>query len=499
MKQKRIKVRLTKNSPYSEFGYYEEGDIGYIDGYTENNAIVILENGRFAKADLRWIEVVNEEDNNVNIELNESEDERIKKEIIAFITTTPKARNSHKKWIAWLEKQGESKPIGKLQLNEELYEHIRNTCACIDDALSSETLADTKDYLSMAKHSAQSAFDMIEKQDSQNLDNSAKTCKDEQQPTNKVEQEFNVGDWIVKNDGNDCFSDGSYVLQIEGVYDEGYTLSNNNFLREPFFQTYRLWTIQDAKEGDLLADDYGIYIFEKFDECDENCFVCIGAYQYSKKIYECEHMLCSVEVHPATKEQRDLLFQKMREAGYEWDAEKKELTKIEEKSIEKPTKGNYYTCIKDYEFCEHDDMTFEMGKIYKCEEDGKITADNGGLWPFRDITGFFRLSTHEEISSHIKKSVEWSEGDEAMLVNLVAWIEGKWGTLGGKVGGKEAYISFLKSIQERYTWKPSDEQMKALGAVVVDAGYKNDISTSGYKSYTHLCTLLRDLKKLREG
>ena len=28
---------------------------------------------------------------------------------------------------------------------------------------------------------------------------------------------------------------------------------------------------------------------------------------------------------PATKEQRDLLFQKMKEAGYEWDADKKEL------------------------------------------------------------------------------------------------------------------------------------------------------------------------------
>ena len=34
------------------------------------------------------------------------------------------------------------------------------------------------------------------------------------------------------------------------------------------------------------------------------------------------------DVAPATKEQRDLLFQKMKEAGYEWDAEKKELRKI---------------------------------------------------------------------------------------------------------------------------------------------------------------------------
>lgn len=35
-------------------------------------------------------------------------------------------------------------------------------------------------------------------------------------------------------------------------------------------------------------------------------------------------------VRPATKEQRDLLFSKMKEAGYEWDADKKELNKIED-------------------------------------------------------------------------------------------------------------------------------------------------------------------------
>ena len=34
------------------------------------------------------------------------------------------------------------------------------------------------------------------------------------------------------------------------------------------------------------------------------------------------------KLHPATKEQRDLLFQKMHVAGYEWNDEKKELKKI---------------------------------------------------------------------------------------------------------------------------------------------------------------------------
>ena len=37
-------------------------------------------------------------------------------------------------------------------------------------------------------------------------------------------------------------------------------------------------------------------------------------------------------VKPATKIQRDFLFRKIKEAGYEWDAEKKELKKIEQKS-----------------------------------------------------------------------------------------------------------------------------------------------------------------------
>ena len=68
------------------------------------------------------------------------------------------------KWIAWLEKQGEQKLASKVQVSEKLYEHIRNACACIDDALSSETLADITDYLEMADKDAKSAFDMIEKQ-----------------------------------------------------------------------------------------------------------------------------------------------------------------------------------------------------------------------------------------------------------------------------------------------------------------------------------------------
>lgn len=104
-------------------------------------------------------------------ELEESEDVRIKYEIVAFIEQsihrgggTPIPQEQENRWLAWLDKQGEIKPASKMQVSEKLYEHIRNTCACISDALGSKTLVDVNDYLEQADADAQSAFDMIEKQ-----------------------------------------------------------------------------------------------------------------------------------------------------------------------------------------------------------------------------------------------------------------------------------------------------------------------------------------------
>ena len=128
MEQKRIKVRLTENSPYSEYGYYEKGDIGYIDGYVNGCAVIILENGKFAKAELRWIEVVNEEDKNTNTEFKESEDERIRKSIIELLNEvhfTFKYYNINK-MLAWLEKQGEQKPAWSEE-DEEMFKTIANS------------------------------------------------------------------------------------------------------------------------------------------------------------------------------------------------------------------------------------------------------------------------------------------------------------------------------------------------------------------------------------
>ena len=90
---------------------------------------------------------------------------------------------------------------------------------------------------------------------------------------------------------------------------------------------------QDARDGDVLAwdDSKCIALFKNiYDEDSFNSYGfvggCTGTFESRQSYHDIEG------AHPATKEQRDLLFHKMHEAGYEWDAENKELIKIEHKT-----------------------------------------------------------------------------------------------------------------------------------------------------------------------
>lgn len=266
-------------------------------------------------------------------ELKESEDERIRKELIEYIKdqqssfiSAPDCRdkyeekenNKYNSWITWLEKQGESKPIGKLQLSEELYEHIRNTCACIDDALSSETLADINDYLSMAERSAQSAFDMIEKQREKNT-------------ADKVEPKFHEGDWVMLNENHNS------IYQVEKIENSHYVLRHilGGAIGEPFGleNLMRRWTIKDAKEGDVLVLNGEVFIYahrkQLYSIAVAHCFVnSVGIFHFDGEFGYTEK---GNSIHPATASKRNRLFAIMEEAGYEWDANKKEIHKLHER------------------------------------------------------------------------------------------------------------------------------------------------------------------------
>ena len=150
----------------------------------------------------------------------------------------------------------------------------------------------------------------------------------EQKPADKVEPKFKVGDWVKAISSGNVFkilsvNDGLYrVLCYDGV-EANYPIEVEKDLA--------YWTIKDAKNGDVLATKDIVFIFKHMDKtglslCKSYCEV-IGN---SKLGLGFDFSIN--DVHPATKEQRDILFQKMNEAGYEWDAEKKELKKIEKPS-----------------------------------------------------------------------------------------------------------------------------------------------------------------------
>jgi len=199
--------------------------------------------------------------------------------------------------------------------------------------------------------------------------------KIEQNPTDKAERKFKVGDWIISSEGT--------LRHIVAVGKRCYETDKGWLTHDDYERRFHLWTIQDAKDGDVLStrlspegDWIGIYK----DSCEfgfnTHCFV-NGIMEFVSNSYWCTNH-GTQGIHPATKEQCDLLFSKMKEAGYEWDAEKKELRKIEQKLVEynREDEQNLNAClgyIPD-EFLRRwlkDIIHIKYDKPVWCEEDEK--------------------------------------------------------------------------------------------------------------------------------
>ena len=89
----------------------------------------------------------------------------------------------------------------------------------------------------------------------------------------------------------------------------------------------------------------------------------------------------------------------------------------------------------------------------------------------------------------------WSGDDERIIDNLVSQLGNLYARKLIKEETKDKYVNWLKSLKERYTWKPSDEQLNTLW----DAIFYVERCNSNFKgSGSVLENLYKDLKKLRE-
>ena len=305
-------------------------------------------------------------------ELKESEDERIKKAIIEFFESEDDNATyslvRKKDIIAWLEKQGKEEYALKSFKDEDVHkfmQYIEKLAKAYEFNLpnrSYDIYAFAKDLLIWLENQGEKASlqtnerawlylvsDVLTWKDgigqylddprvqelakrlcneySQKLYNPSNTVNNEQKSADKIEPKFKVGDWVI-------FTTSERVYQVEKKENYEYTLrdihgrsfcvyfSNEELIRE--------WTIQDAKDGDVIQLGKVTAIFKKYigrEKCICYCSFCKnGGFEIpiengEDNVYGCHNSA------PATREQSNVLMNAMNNAGYEWDIEKKELKK----------------------------------------------------------------------------------------------------------------------------------------------------------------------------
>lgn len=266
-------------------------------------------------------------------ELAESEDERIQKSLIKAFGTIGK-----KDWgglivrdiLAWLEKQRDyNRLIEEMKKRKELLSKEKEKATSANDKLSlGGRIAMLQELL---------AFNI---------------CN----TTDKVEPKFKVGDWVVQE------NIGTYkVIEVCESWYEVIDNQNNHYsIGFDKEDMCHLWTINDAKDGDVLTCYSDIKgqpieqtgIIKQYVGRHGGCFNSFKAHfgvDWNNNVV-IEGYMGSSNIYPATKEQCGLLFTKMKEAGWEWDDEKKKLKILEkqdeQKQIWKPSAAQLIV-IKD--------------------------------------------------------------------------------------------------------------------------------------------------------
>ena len=292
-------------------------------------------------------------------ELNESEDERIKKAIIEFFESedddTTYSLVRKKDIIDWLEKQGKEEYGLKSFKDEDVrkfMQYIEKQAKAYEFNLpnrSYDIYAFAKDLLVwLEKQSEQESSQINERvwlylisdvltwkdgigqylDDPRVQELAKRLCKEYAQKlynpsnTGKNEPKFKVGDWVVNKFGDSW--------HIDSLDKKNYQVSdgkgNYNYFPISKQDEMHLWTIQDAKDGDVLAAHECYVVFKEIDGLNIKCH-CTYHYLGLNPSFYIDTLQNKDAFLPATKEQRDTLMKAMNDAGYEWDTEKKELKK----------------------------------------------------------------------------------------------------------------------------------------------------------------------------
>lgn len=452
--------------------------------------------------------------------IKESEDERIKETLIKYFKERQKDGDKDELFcglsydiiLVWLEKQTFD---FKIELgnwykclcdyalpNGELEFKYNNLYYCSRDwRLHGEI--DTRNVKNIGVKGYKAFFrpatnqeiqDWLKKQDKQKLDDN-------------VGPKFHEGDWVVFNNR----PEGS-IYQVEKI--ENYEYILRHFLGGSMPLSFshenmiRLWTVDDAHEGDVLAhDDGSLTIFgHRLRGIDSGLYMAHVLLTYN---IEFKQTCATANVHPATKEERDILFAKIKEEGYEWDARKKELKRVGQKSAwsEEDTKHfmrckgyieayveprrddvEWFKSLKDrvqpqpkQEWTKEDEKM--LSNIVDCIKNLPIFYESLNINGEDKTTEQFicdAINWLKSIEGRVQPKQEWSEEDLCRIEHAL------FGTYAVDFATRLLYK--IKSLNSQNTWRPSDEQIEEFKDLLNDINWEGEI----------LVSLYNDLKKLRE-
>ncbi len=525
-------------------------------------------------------------------ELQESKDERIRESLLEYLHTLPN-HYSHDgvcapEWIAWLEKQGES--YTKRDVDDAYVEGM----AFAKNELKKQ--GEAFDKIAQRARTEKQRVLVTESDGVANIDWDTRSLQDakqlmeyglnyikkiekqgEQKPADKVEPKFHEGDWVVSKLGN--------VWYIDSFDNKNYKVTdiNGNYNCFPIYIQDRLhlWTIQDAKDGDVLINwNNTTFIFKAIENETVKFHVAYNEKWDAIKTPSTklshlglpEHQF---EFHPATKEQRDTLMKAMTDAGYTFDFKKKELKKVEEEvngedygidglyhaqRILEKTLGSVEGYQSDDGILDHKAAVTAVKKLYEqkpawseededaigmaiialedmYDEDAPNTTYGGYNLPFNkaaerlkslkdrvqpkqewkqentdDLTDFENAMMHigesffsknggldpndtNVIKEQAKLLLEltnihkWSEEDGEMLNLIIARLHSHPNVDLEEYSKEYNWLNYrFETIKPQSTWKPSEEQIDVIEAVMNNRSFQK----------RHLDSLYEQLKKLRE-
>jgi hypothetical protein len=408
-------------------------------------------------------------------DLKASEDEKIIKELIEHLTLEMEVEitlgeEDGRRWINWL------KNLSKKKINTF--------------SIGDEIRTDNEEPLTITKIDENGYWsgDLL----ICGLDEANKWELDELKPDNNGKPKFNVGDWVVRGDTI------AQILDIQEQYYVGVDINGKDFTSSRFLNNDKihLWTIEDAKEGDVLATLDHILIFEKLLPNDGGVSYCHFDFGCSTPQFDFNkddnwYFGKEAKVYPATKEQRDVLMKAMADAGYTFDFEKKELKKIEQNIDTK------------------DISEIEVGELTEQNPDEWSEEDDFNLaWVVETLLGLDGDKKYTDLCKKMAKWLKsiiyrvqpkqyWSEEDERICLCLIEEQEKALDDVKNSKYGhqeiisdlKEIYrerINWLESFRHRNQWKPSEELMNNLSRAANGASYHTDLLLQLYMQLKQL-------------